>query len=384
LERYRNNPNALMVGGLVMLGSSMQDEAAVTLRDVSPIARLTGDWEVIAVPADSAIRTVADMREVMLTKPGSLRWAGGALGGPDQGVVWGIASALGVSLDDVPYFGKPGGHRVGEAVARGIYPIGVSGYAELEPFIRQGKLRVLAVVAPQRLAGIAAPTLRESGIDVSIMNWRGVFAAPGLDQVQQDRLVHMVEMMRRSSRWQSELTRERWSDTWLAGDQFTQFLNREQIRWSGVVNPPASAEAENLPLLVRVRPLVWLQTILAVIIVATTYLGIRLRMQRLTAEAQAAELERQRAEISKHIERMKASTVNLIREGVDEDFGDWNLSSAERDIAWFMLRGLPLKQIAIVRGTSERTVRQQAQAIYRKADLDGRSDLAGRVLERFI
>lgn len=83
-------------------------------------------------------------------------------------------------------------------------------------------------------------------------------------------------------------------------------------------------------------------------------------------------------------QHIPSSTMKMVRDGIDDDFSAWNLSSAERDVAWFMLRGLPLKEIAALRGTSERTVRQQAQSIYRKADLEGRSDLAGRVLERFI
>lgn len=383
-ERFRNNPNALMIGGLVMLGSSMRDESAVTLRDVNPVARLTGEWNVVAVPTNSPMKTVHDMRAAMQARVDSVRWVGGALGGPDQGVVWGIASTLGVSLDDVPYFGKPGGQRVGQALASGAYEIGVSGYAELEPFIKAGKLRVLAVAGPHRLEGLTAPTLRESGIDVSVMNWRGVFAAPGLDQGQQDRLIHMVEAMHKNAQWQAELDRQRWSDKWLAGDQFTQFLNREQLRWSAVVNPPADAGLRDLPLSARVQPLVWLQVILVLVIVATGFIGLRLRLRNKSALFEATELANQRAEISAQLDKMKFQTANLIKDGVDEDFCDWNLSCAERDIAWFMLRGLPLKQIANVRGTSERTVRQQAQAIYHKAGLEGRSDLAGRVLERFI
>ena len=130
--------------------------------------------------------------------------------------------------------------------------------------------------------------------------------------------------------------------------------------------------------------LIWLQIILGLIIAATTALGYRFRLQQKAAQIRNAELEQKQTVLAEYIKKMKNTTANLVKEGVDEDFGEWRLSSAERDIAWFMLRGLPMKQIALVRGTSERTVRQQAQTIYRKAGLDGRSDLAGRVLERFM
>ena len=67
-----------------------------------------------------------------------------------------------------------------------------------------------------------------------------------------------------------------------------------------------------------------------------------------------------------------------------QEFDNWGLSSAERDIALLTLKGLRLKEIASARGTSERTVRQQAQAVYKKAGLDGRADLAAYFIEDFM
>ena len=68
------------------------------------------------------------------------------------------------------------------------------------------------------------------------------------------------------------------------------------------------------------------------------------------------------------------------KDEVTSAFETWRLTAAERDIAKLMLQGLRYKQIAFERGTSERTVRQQAQVILRKAGLDGRADLAARFL----
>ena len=68
----------------------------------------------------------------------------------------------------------------------------------------------------------------------------------------------------------------------------------------------------------------------------------------------------------------------------EKEFDSWGLSSAEREIALLMLKGLRLKEIASARGTSERTVRQQAQAVYKKAGLDGRADLAAYFIEDFL
>lgn len=69
---------------------------------------------------------------------------------------------------------------------------------------------------------------------------------------------------------------------------------------------------------------------------------------------------------------------------INDEFDTWNLSAAERDVAWFLLKGLPMKEIARLRGASEGTVRKQARAVYSKARLDGRSDLAAHILDRCL
>src|SRR5262245_6261692 len=69
---------------------------------------------------------------------------------------------------------------------------------------------------------------------------------------------------------------------------------------------------------------------------------------------------------------------------IDRQFDRWGLTRAEREIALLQLKGLRHRAIAELRNTSERTVRQQALAIYRKSGLDGRSDLAAFFLEDLL
>lgn len=66
---------------------------------------------------------------------------------------------------------------------------------------------------------------------------------------------------------------------------------------------------------------------------------------------------------------------------IDREFAKWGLTDAERDVSLLLLKGLSHKEIASARHTSEGTVRQQALAIYRKAGLSGRSNLAAFFLE---
>jgi DNA-binding CsgD family transcriptional regulator len=66
---------------------------------------------------------------------------------------------------------------------------------------------------------------------------------------------------------------------------------------------------------------------------------------------------------------------------VDEQFGAWQLTPAEREVALFLLKGHGHKQIAALTGRSERTVRQHAVAVYQKSGLRGRAELAAFFLE---
>jgi len=383
LSLYRGRDDALLMGGLTMLGATISDEAAVSLRDVTPIARLTGDWGLIAVRADSPIHSVADLRKAMLERSNGLRWSGGALGSPDQALVWSLASRVGVPADDVLYYGKVGGRRAADALLEGRVDVAVSGYAEFRDFISRGQFRPIAVSSPGRIAGLDVPTLRDEGIDVSIMNWRGVFAAPGLSLAQQEALGGVMAAMRETPEWRQSLNDARWTDAYLDQGAFTRFIERETARWPSMINPQAR---NSHPMLVPAGVMFSrnIQIILALAFGLVCAVVGRLVSELVRKRKSARVLESRCAALQERLSSMQGRAVEQVKWGIQEDFGQWALSDAERDIAWFMLRGLPLREIADLRGTSERTVRQQAQSIYRKAGLEGRSDLAGRVLERFI
>ncbi len=71
-------------------------------------------------------------------------------------------------------------------------------------------------------------------------------------------------------------------------------------------------------------------------------------------------------------------------EAINAQFDRWQLTASEREVAMLMLKGLSHKEIAVIRETSERTVRQQATAIYGKANLSGRAALSAFFLEDLL
>jgi putative tricarboxylic transport membrane protein len=244
-QSERGNPGALMVTGLVMVSGVITNQSPVSLADTTPIARLTGEYEIIVVPADSPYRSLKDLVEAFTTNPGSISWGGGSAGGTDDLLVRLLAEQLGLPASSVNYIAFSGGGAALAAVLGGQVSAAVSGYAEFAGQIAAGQLRILAVSAPTRVAGIDAPTLRESGIAMDLANWRAIVAPPGLSAAEQDALVQRITRLATSPQWQATLERNGWDDQFLAGQPFRQFLLSEQSRIEAVLQRLNATNAVN-------------------------------------------------------------------------------------------------------------------------------------------
>jgi putative tricarboxylic transport membrane protein len=242
VQSERGNPHALLVTGLVMVSGVVINHSPVTLADAIPIARLTGEFEVIVVPSSAPYASIGDLLSAFRTDPGRVAWGGGSAGGTDDLLVRLIADQLGLAASRVNYVAFSGGGAALGAVLGGQVTAGVSGYSEFAGQIEAGQLRVLAVSAPQRIAGINAPTLREASVALDLANWRAVVAPPGLSDAERATLVDRITALADSRPWKATLKRNGWSDLFLAGQDFRQFLLAEQARVEEVLQRLAQAD----------------------------------------------------------------------------------------------------------------------------------------------
>ena len=94
---------------------------------------------------------------------------------------------------------------------------GISGYGEFEGQIKAGKLRVIGVTSPKRLANAPdAPTFKEQGVDLELLNWRSVVAPPGITAEQRKALADAMDKMVKSKEWAEILKARGWDDAYLA------------------------------------------------------------------------------------------------------------------------------------------------------------------------
>jgi putative tricarboxylic transport membrane protein len=230
----KGDPNALMMGGMVMVGSIYLDNAPVNLTMVTPVARLTGEYEAIVVPTNSPHKTMADLIKAFKANPGSVSWGGGSAGGTDHILVGLLAKASGVDPAKINYVPFKGGGEAVAAIVGGHVTAGVSGVGEFAEQVKGGRMRALAVSAPSRMDGIG--TLKEQGLDVELANWRGVFGAPGITTTQRDALVKLVKAATDSAAWKVTLEKLGWASIFLGGDDYKKFVEDDTKRIAGIID----------------------------------------------------------------------------------------------------------------------------------------------------
>lgn len=239
LAQFANNARGdagqLMVMGITMVGAVLTNKAPVGLDAVTPIARMTGDPLVVVVPANSPHRTLKDLAAAIKADTARVVWAGGSAGGADHILAGLIARQAGgdaAKLNYVPFSG--GGEALAEMLG-GRVTAGVSGYNEFESMIKAGKLRALGVSTAQRIEGVAVPTLKEQGMDVELVNWRGIVAGPGISAAQRAALAATVTKALKSAEWAKIAKARGWDDAYLDADAFAAFLKADQQRVKDVL-----------------------------------------------------------------------------------------------------------------------------------------------------
>lgn len=226
----RGDGQQLLTMGITMVGAVLTNKSPVGLDAVTPIARLTGDPLVVVVPANSPHKTLKDLAAALKADTSRVVWAGGSAGGADHILAGLVAKAAGgdaAKLNYVPFSG--GGEALAEMLG-GRVTAGVSGYNEFESQIKAGKLRALAVSTGKRMTGVDVPTLKEQGLGVELVNWRGIVAGPGITPAQKAALSNAVEKALKSPEWAKVLKARGWDDAYLGADEFAAFLKADQIR----------------------------------------------------------------------------------------------------------------------------------------------------------
>lgn len=231
----RGDPTAAMVSGFVMVGAILMNKAPVGLDEVTPIARLTGEWQAVVASVASAIKSPADLAAALKADVARVSWGGGSAGGVDHITAAMFTSTVGADGSKVNYIAHSGGGEAMAAILSNRVTVGVGGISEFEQHVKGRRLRWIGITAPEGTAGLPGPTFVSQGVKLELQNWRGVFGGPGLTAEQKAALSDTIEKMAKSKAWADQIAAKGWENTYLGPDAFAAFLKEEMARVEGVL-----------------------------------------------------------------------------------------------------------------------------------------------------
>ncbi|WP_182880212.1 Bug family tripartite tricarboxylate transporter substrate binding protein [Microbispora sp. H10949] len=227
-------PDRLMVADPLLLADCAlgraPDEAGPFAARTVPLARLAGEWQVLVASPDSGYRTFEQVAAALLRTPERVKVAGGPDRGPGHLLLGLTARGLGADPRPAAYEAFDSPARAVAAVAEGTTALAFGGRGDVAAHVRAGRLRPLAVSAPERLPGLDAPTLTESGVRVAYANWTGLLAPLGVAARERDALIGLCRAVADSPAWLRLCERNGWTPMWLAGEEFRQWLTGEARR----------------------------------------------------------------------------------------------------------------------------------------------------------
>lgn len=228
--------DTLVASGLAMMSGIITNGTEVTLEDLTPIARLLGDSEMIVVPKDSEFKTLDELFAAVKANPKSVAIAGGSAGSADQIFIGLLAEKYGVDPVTVNYVPFSGGGEATTALLGNKVQAGVAGVGEFVQQVEAGNLTGLVVSSATPVEGVDVPTIADAGHpDLEFANWRSIMAPGGISEEEKKQYITALTTMSESQTWKDTLATNSWGDLFLAGDDFGDWLEEENTRVQGVL-----------------------------------------------------------------------------------------------------------------------------------------------------
>ncbi|WP_010142421.1 Bug family tripartite tricarboxylate transporter substrate binding protein [Oceanicola sp. S124] len=227
----RNDSSDLIVAASTATATRLAQGAypGNTMDQVRWLASIGADYGVIAVAADSDIETLPELLDMIKNDPRSVSVAGGsAVGGWDHLKVLIAANAYGVEdVRTVKYIAFDGGGEAVTQLLAGSVQAFTGDLSEAKGFVDSGDIKVIAVLAPERLEGefAAFPTAKEQGVDAIGANWRGFYAPAGMTDEAYDAWVSMIGELYASPEWKEIMAANGLAPLNLQGAEFETFVS---------------------------------------------------------------------------------------------------------------------------------------------------------------
>ena len=201
----------------------------LTYTDVTPLALLTSEYIGMSVRADSPIKTGKDLLAKLRADPASLTFAITSRASGNHIAAGTVLKGAGIDLRKVKFVSFKGAAETTVAVLGGHVDVVMATPTSAWRHVQGGKLRMLAVTAPKRLAGEVAsvPTWKELGVNAVSANWRSVVGPKGLNAAQVAYWDQTFGAMVKTADWQESVRQNQWEDEYLNSANTIKFMREE-------------------------------------------------------------------------------------------------------------------------------------------------------------
>ena len=230
VQQHPGDPHYLVVAGPALLTNHITGASKLHHSDLTAIASLFDDYTVFAVNAASPIKTGKDLVERLRKDPKSVTIGFSPLLGSHNHIAAGLLmKAIGGNARDLKVVAYKGSADAIPNLMGGHIDLVTTAAGNVAPHVASGKLRIIAMTAPQRLPGALAdvPTWKEQGVDVTFGAWRAIFAPKGLTPQQTAYWEGVLRKATESPDWKADIEKNYWANVFVSGARFTKELEKD-------------------------------------------------------------------------------------------------------------------------------------------------------------
>ena len=222
-EKYGSDANSLFVADTSLVGALALYKSPASLAGLTPLARVTNDYLVVVVAANSPIKNIKDLMGLLRTSPKQTPLGISTVGSVDHIFASLLTKTAGGKPEDGSYLAVARRHELVDAVVTGKVAAAVSSHFTFAADLASGKLRPLGVSSKRAAFGI--PSLREQGADVDITNWRAAFTGQGVPATRQAEMVEAIKKAVTYDLWKKTLKQSYWEPSLLFGADLASFID---------------------------------------------------------------------------------------------------------------------------------------------------------------
>lgn len=226
-QTYKNRLATSFIGSQTLIAGLITTKSTLKLSDSKAIAQLVQEYEAIAVPVNSKYQTLEQLINDLKNNPKAATFIGGSAGGVDHIFMAKIFNSMNVDPNQANYSPQNSGFDVITKSLTDKSYVALSTSGDFVAQVTAGKMRILGVASPEKLAWSKAKTLQQQGVNVVYGNWYGIFVPPQYSDAETSNFIHLLDVFHNSRIWLKTLADNYWSEGYVGQKDFVAQIEQQ-------------------------------------------------------------------------------------------------------------------------------------------------------------